>query len=94
VDPVDLATAAGAFVTKPPFPSVGGREGVGTMAGRRVYVNGRPGLGRAGAGAIGAARQGMQLGRGWAELTSHAKAGRIAVPVERAPLADVARVWQ
>jgi NADPH2:quinone reductase len=40
VNPVDLATAAGAFVTKPPFPSVAGREGVGTVDGRRVYFDG------------------------------------------------------
>lgn len=40
VNPVDVATAAGAFVTKPPFPSVAGREGVGTVDGRRVYFNG------------------------------------------------------
>ncbi|WP_222195285.1 quinone oxidoreductase family protein [Modestobacter italicus] len=40
VNPVDVATAAGAFVTKPPFPSVAGREGVGTVEGRRVYFNG------------------------------------------------------
>jgi NADPH:quinone reductase-like Zn-dependent oxidoreductase len=40
VNPVDVAIAAGAFVTKPPFPSVAGREGVGTVAGRRVYFNG------------------------------------------------------
>jgi hypothetical protein len=31
--------------------------------------------------------------RGWAELSGHAAAGRVAVEVERAPLADVARVW-
>ncbi|MBB3674456.1 quinone oxidoreductase family protein [Modestobacter versicolor] len=40
VNPVDVATAAGAFVTRPPFPSVAGREGVGTVEGRRVYFNG------------------------------------------------------
>ncbi|NIH68364.1 quinone oxidoreductase family protein [Modestobacter marinus] len=40
VNPVDVATAAGVFVTKPPFPSVAGREGVGTVEGRRVYFNG------------------------------------------------------
>jgi NADPH2:quinone reductase len=40
VNPVDVAIAAGAFVTKPPFPSVAGREGVGTVVGRRVYFDG------------------------------------------------------
>ena len=40
VNPVDVAIAAGAFVTQPPFPSVAGREGVGTVDGRRVYFNG------------------------------------------------------
>lgn len=40
VNPVDVAIAAGVFVTKPPFPSVAGREGVGTVEGRRVYFNG------------------------------------------------------
>ncbi|WP_369138992.1 quinone oxidoreductase family protein [Modestobacter versicolor] len=40
VNPVDVATAAGTFVTRPPFPSVAGREGVGTVGGRRVYFNG------------------------------------------------------
>src|SRR3712207_1930520 len=40
VNPVDVAVAAGAFVTKPPLPSVAGREGVGTVAGRRVWFDG------------------------------------------------------
>ena len=34
------------------------------------------------------------VARGWAELTGHAAAGRIAVEVERAPLAEVAAVWR
>jgi NADPH:quinone reductase-like Zn-dependent oxidoreductase len=34
------------------------------------------------------------VARGWAELTGHAAAGRISVEVERAPLAEVAAVWQ
>jgi NADPH:quinone reductase-like Zn-dependent oxidoreductase len=38
LNPVDVAICAGRFYAgKPPLPSVAGREGVGTLAGERVY---------------------------------------------------------
>jgi NADPH2:quinone reductase len=39
LNPVDLYTAAGQLPSKPPLPSVAGREGIGTAAGRRVYFD-------------------------------------------------------
>jgi NADPH:quinone reductase-like Zn-dependent oxidoreductase len=39
LNPVDLYTAAGQLATKPPLPSVAGREGIGTLDGRRVYFD-------------------------------------------------------
>jgi NADPH:quinone reductase-like Zn-dependent oxidoreductase len=40
VNPVDVAICAGRyFAGKPPLPSVAGREGVGTLDGRRVYFD-------------------------------------------------------
>jgi NADPH2:quinone reductase len=40
VNPVDVAISAGRyFAGKPPLPSVAGREGVGTVAGERVYFD-------------------------------------------------------
>jgi NADPH:quinone reductase-like Zn-dependent oxidoreductase len=40
LNPVDVAICAGRFYAgKPPLPSVAGREGVGTLAGRRVYFD-------------------------------------------------------
>jgi NADPH2:quinone reductase len=40
VNPVDISISAGRFYAgKPPLPSVAGREGVGTLDGRRVYFD-------------------------------------------------------
>jgi NADPH:quinone reductase-like Zn-dependent oxidoreductase len=40
VNPVDVSIAAGRFYAgKPPLPSVAGREGVGTLDGKRVYFD-------------------------------------------------------
>jgi NADPH:quinone reductase-like Zn-dependent oxidoreductase len=39
INPVDLYTAAGELPSKPPLPSVAGREGIGTLDGRRVYFD-------------------------------------------------------
>jgi NADPH2:quinone reductase len=40
LNPVDVAICAGRFYAgKPPLPSVAGREGVGTLAGKRVYFD-------------------------------------------------------
>jgi NADPH:quinone reductase-like Zn-dependent oxidoreductase len=40
LNPVDVAISAGRFYAgKPPLPSVAGREGVGTLAGERVYFD-------------------------------------------------------
>jgi NADPH:quinone reductase-like Zn-dependent oxidoreductase len=39
LNPIDLYTAAGGLPTKPPLPSVVGREGVGRLSGRRVYFD-------------------------------------------------------
>jgi NADPH:quinone reductase-like Zn-dependent oxidoreductase len=40
VNPVDISISAGRFYAgKPPLPSVPGREGVGTLDGRRVYFD-------------------------------------------------------
>jgi NADPH2:quinone reductase len=40
MNPVDVTISAGEFYAgKPPLPSVAGREGVGTLAGRRVYFD-------------------------------------------------------
>ncbi|MGO9320141.1 MAG: quinone oxidoreductase family protein [Solirubrobacteraceae bacterium] len=40
LNPVDVAICAGRFYAgKPPLPSVAGREGVGTLAGERVYFD-------------------------------------------------------
>jgi NADPH2:quinone reductase len=39
LNPVDLYTAAGQLATKPPLPSVAGKEGIGTLDGRRVYFD-------------------------------------------------------
>ena len=40
LNPVDVAICAGGFYAgKPPLPSVAGREGVGTLAGKRVYFD-------------------------------------------------------
>src|SRR5215216_7201898 len=39
LNPIDLYTAAGILPTKPPLPSVVGREGVGRLSGRRVYFD-------------------------------------------------------
>ncbi|MGA2452584.1 MAG: zinc-binding dehydrogenase [Solirubrobacteraceae bacterium] len=41
LNPVDVAICAGRFYAgKPPLPCVAGREGVGTLAGERVYFDG------------------------------------------------------
>lgn len=39
INPIDLVTAAGKLPEKPPLPSIAGREGVGTIGGRRVYFD-------------------------------------------------------
>jgi NADPH2:quinone reductase len=39
INPIDLYTAAGKLPSKPALPSVAGREGVGTVGGRRVYFD-------------------------------------------------------
>ena len=39
LNPVDLYTAAGQLPTKPPLPSVAGREGIGLVGDRRVYFD-------------------------------------------------------
>src|ERR1700733_10954150 len=40
LNPVDVAICAGRFYAgKPPLPSVAGREGVGTLDGKRVYFD-------------------------------------------------------
>src|SRR3954454_14126881 len=39
LNPIDLYTAAGGLPTKPPLPSVVGREGIGRLNGRRVYFD-------------------------------------------------------
>jgi NADPH:quinone reductase-like Zn-dependent oxidoreductase len=39
LNPIDLATAAGALADKPPLPSVAGREGIGWIDGRRIYFD-------------------------------------------------------
>jgi NADPH2:quinone reductase len=40
VNPVDISLSAGRFYAgKPPLPSVPGREGIGLLAGRRVYFD-------------------------------------------------------
>jgi NADPH2:quinone reductase len=40
INPIDLFTASGGLPTKPPLPSVPGREGIATLDGRRVYFDG------------------------------------------------------
>jgi len=39
LNPIDLLTAAGGLPTKPPLPSVVGREGIGRLHGRRIYFD-------------------------------------------------------
>jgi NADPH:quinone reductase-like Zn-dependent oxidoreductase len=39
LNPIDLTTAAGILPSKPPLPSVVGREGIGRLDGRRVYFD-------------------------------------------------------
>jgi NADPH:quinone reductase-like Zn-dependent oxidoreductase len=39
LNPVDLYTAAGQLASKPPLPSVAGKEGIGSVDGRRVYFD-------------------------------------------------------
>jgi NADPH:quinone reductase-like Zn-dependent oxidoreductase len=39
LNPVDLYTAAGELPNKPPLPSIAGKEGIGTVDGRRVYFD-------------------------------------------------------